>query len=320
VLEERLADPRKPRGIRHWLASLVSVLVAGVACGHASVVAVAVAAAGWDPEVLAAHGVRRNPRAGEHEPPSASTLGRVPALLDADELEAGLQGWVAAAALGPRLAARIAARRPGGNKDGKARRRRRPPAAAALRQVGDDGWVPAAPGHPRLDPAVTGDPGHVPARPAVAADGQERKLARAAGKAKVHLLGAVTHVTGLVTGQDKAAKSGKANEVAHFWPLPAPLPLDGVLVTTDAMQTTRENARWLTKDKHAHYMVPVPGTQPGLYAQLDAPPWEGTQGAAATTEISHGRIQTRTIRVLPAPGGTDFPARSRPSASSGTSP
>jgi hypothetical protein len=66
----------------------------------------------------------------------------------------------------------------------------------------------------------------------VAADGQERKLARAAGKAKVHLLGAVTHVTGLVIGQDKAAKSGKANEVTHFRPLPAPLPLDGVLVNS----------------------------------------------------------------------------------------
>jgi hypothetical protein len=103
----------------------------------------------------------------------------------------------------------------------------------------------------------------------VAVDGKERKLAKAAGKAKVHLLGAVTHVTGLVIGQDRVAKSGKANEVTHFRPLLVPLPLDGVLVTADAMQTTRENARWLTEDKHAHYMVPVLGNQPGLYAQLD---------------------------------------------------
>jgi hypothetical protein len=56
VLEGKLTDPRKPRGIRHSLASLVSVLVAGVACGYASILAIAVAAAGWDPEVLAAHG------------------------------------------------------------------------------------------------------------------------------------------------------------------------------------------------------------------------------------------------------------------------
>ena len=90
VLEARLTDPRKPRGIRHSLGSLVSVLVAGVACGYSGPLAIAGAAAGWDQEVLAAHGTRRNPVTGAHEPPSASTLGRLPALLDADELEAAL--------------------------------------------------------------------------------------------------------------------------------------------------------------------------------------------------------------------------------------
>jgi DDE_Tnp_1-associated len=90
ALAARLTDPRKPRGIRHSLGSLVSVLVAGVACGYGSFLATAGAAAGWDPDVLAAHGTRRNPVTGLHEPPSASTLGRLPALLDADELEAGL--------------------------------------------------------------------------------------------------------------------------------------------------------------------------------------------------------------------------------------
>jgi len=34
----------------------------------------------------------------------------------------------------------------------------------------------AAPGHLWLDPAVTGDPGHRPARPAVAVDGKERRI------------------------------------------------------------------------------------------------------------------------------------------------
>jgi predicted transposase YbfD/YdcC len=81
--------------------------------------------------------------------------------------------------------------------------------------------VRAAPSHPWPDPAVTGDPGHVPARPAVAVDDKERKLARATGKAKVHLLGAVTHVTGLVTGQDKVAESGKAPDPDPHHPRPA---------------------------------------------------------------------------------------------------
>ena len=74
---------------------------------------------------------------------------------------------------------------------------------------------------------MTGDPGHVPARRAVAVDGKERKLAKAGGQKKVHLLAAVTHIPGLVIAQDKVAKSGKANEITHFKPLLAPLPLDG---------------------------------------------------------------------------------------------
>jgi len=242
VLAARLADPRKPRGIRHSLGSLVSVLVAGIACGYSSPLAIAGAAAGWDQEVLAAHGTRRSPRTGAFEPPSASTLGRLPALLDADELEAGLSAWVAPAALDPRLAARIAARAAARAGGAKKKRCRKPPAAEALRETRADGWVRAAPGHPWLDPAVTGDPAHRPARPAVGVDGKERKLAKAGGKQKVHLLAAITHGTGLVISQDKVARAGKANETTHFRPLLEPLPLHDVVITADAMQTTRENA------------------------------------------------------------------------------
>jgi len=310
VLAARLTDPRKRRGIRHSLASLVSVLIAGVACGYSSPLAIAGAAAGWDPEVLAAHGARRNPRTGLHEPPSASTLDRLPALLDAGELEAGLTAWLAPAALDPQLAARIAARAAGAKAGRGTKRRRRAPAGEALREVRADGWFRAAPGHPWLDPAVTGDPAHRTARPAVGVDGKERKLAKAGGKKKVHLLAAITHGTGLVISQDKVARAGKASETTHFKPLLEPLPLHDVVVTADAMQTTRENARWLTEDKHAHYLLPVLGNQPRLYAALDALDWENTPVAAATSEISHGRIETRTICVLPAPPGPGFPGAS----------
>ena len=108
-------------------------------------------------------------------------------------------------------------------------------------------------------------------------------------------------------GQDKVAKAGKANEITHFRPLLEPLPLAGVVITADAMQTQREHARWLTEDKDAFYLLPVLGNQPGTYAALDALDWENTPVAAATSEISRGRIETRTIRVLPAPAGLGFP-------------
>jgi predicted transposase YbfD/YdcC len=309
VLEERLTDTRKPRGKRHPLPSLVSVLVAGVASAHGGPLAVAQAAAGWDQEVLAAHGCRVSPRTGLRVAPSASMLGRLGKLLDADELEAALSACVAAAALDPAVPAAYAAHRAGGRhaRDEKQKKRKRkPPAAASFREDRGDGWFRPHPLHPWLDAALSGDPGHVPARRAVAVDGKERKLAKAGGQKKVHLLAAVTHVPGLVIAQDKVAKHGKANEISHFKPLLAPLPLDNVLITADAMQANRDNALFLREVKHAHFLWPVLGNQPNLNAQLSALPWETTPVAAATSELSRGRIETRTIRVLPAPGETGF--------------
>ncbi len=309
ALEGRLTDTRKPRGKRHPLPSLISVLAAGVAAALSGPLAVAQAAAGWSQEVLAAHGCRISPRTGLREAPSASSLDRLGRLLDADELEAALSACLAAAALDPGIPAAYAARQREEQRardEKRKKRKRKPPAADSFGEEREDGWFRPHPAHPWLDPAVTGDPGHVPARRGLAVDGKERKLAKAGGNKKVHMVAAVTHVPGLVIAQDRVAKSGKANEVTHFTPLLAPLPLDDVLITADAMQTTRDNARWLRKAKHAHYLFPVLGNQPGLTARLGALPWETTPVAAATSEISRGRIETRTIRVLPAPDGTGF--------------
>ena len=82
--------------------------------------------------MLAAHGCRVSPRTGLRVPPSASMLGRLGKLLDADELEAALSASVAAAALDPAIPAAYAAhrqdeRRKAEQKRGK--RKRKPPAA-----------------------------------------------------------------------------------------------------------------------------------------------------------------------------------------------
>ncbi len=309
ALEGRLTDVRKARGKRHPLPSLVSVLVAGVAAALSGPLAVAQAAAGWDQEVLAAHGCRISPRTGLRVPPSASMLDRLPKLLDADEFEAALSASLAAIALDPAIPAAYAAHRAGGQREKEEKqkkRKRKPPAAESFREERQDGRFRPHPLHPWLDAAVTGDPGHVPARRAVAVDGRERKLAKAGGQKKVHLLAAVTHVPGLVIAQDKVAKSGKANEISHFRPLLAPLSLDDVLITSDAMQANRDNALFLREAKNAHYLWPALGNQPNLSQTLNALPWEDVPVAAATSEISRGRIETRTIRVLPAPAGTGF--------------
>jgi predicted transposase YbfD/YdcC len=167
---------------------------------------------------------------------------------------------------------------------------------------------------------VTGGPHHRPALRAVAVDGKERKLAKAGGKQKVHLLAAVSHHAGAVISQDRVARAGKANEITRFKPLLEPLPLDGVVITADAMQTQREHARWLTADKNAHCLLPALGNQPGLFARLDVLPWEEVPVAAATVDVARGRVETRTIRVLPAPKAWTSPAPARRSCSSATSP
>jgi predicted transposase YbfD/YdcC len=113
-------------------------------------------------------------------------------------------------------------------------------------------------------------------------------------------------VPGIVIAQDRVAKAGKANEISHFKPLLAPLPLAGLVVTSDAMQANRDNALFLRGVKDAHWLWPILGNQPNLNAELNALDWENTPAAAATSEISRGRIETRTLRVLPAPAGTGF--------------
>jgi predicted transposase YbfD/YdcC len=134
----------------------------------------------------------------------------------------------------------------------------------------------------------------------------ERKGAKYAQNKKVHLLAAVTHVPGIVIGQDRVAKAGKANEISHFKPLLAPLSLAGTVVTSDAMQANRDNSVFLRMVKDAHWLWPILGNQPNLNARLNALDWENTPVAAATSETSRGRIETRTIRVLPAPEATGF--------------
>ncbi len=93
ALAGRLADSRKRRGIRHELAPVVSVLVAGAACGHGSPLAIAQAAAGWDQELLAVHGCRISPPTGLRVPPSARTLYRIPQGLASSYVLAGRAMW-----------------------------------------------------------------------------------------------------------------------------------------------------------------------------------------------------------------------------------
>ena len=306
ALVARPTDRRKRRGIRHELAPVVSVLAAGAACGYRGPLAIAEAAAGWDQELLAAHGCRVSPATGLRVAPSARTLYRVPEGLDADELEAALTAALADAALDPQVTAAAPAQAAEGAGEEGEEAEAEAAGGGELPPGAGGRLVPAAPAAP-----VAGSRGHggSGARPGPARGGRGRQGAqgrKAGGNNKVHLLAAVTHTPGIVITQDKVAKSGKANEMSHFRPLLAPLPLDGTVVTSDAMQANRDNALFLRKVKKAHYLWPALGNQPTLSETLTGLPWEDTPVAAATSEITRGRIETRTLRVLPCPGGTGF--------------
>ena len=123
----------------------------------------------------------------------------------------------------------------------------------------------------------------MPRTSGVAVDGKERKLAKAGGKKKVHLLAAVTHVPGLVIAQDRVAKAGKANEVTHLRPPLEPWPLHGALVTSDAMQATRDNALYLRKVQERALPVASP-RQP-------AEPERAAQRPALGNDPGRGRHQ-----------------------------
>ena len=150
ALAGRVTDSRKRRGLRHELGPAVSVLVAGAACGHGSPLAVAQAAEGWDQELLAAHGCRVHPVTGRRVAPSARTLYRIPAMLDADEFEAALAGALADAALDPAVPAAYAARRAEQQREQEQKRKKRkPPAAESFREEREDGWFrPGCRGQP----------------------------------------------------------------------------------------------------------------------------------------------------------------------------
>ena len=163
-LAGRLADLRGLNGIRHRLVSLVSVAVAGTAAGHGGPLAIAQAAAGWGQDVLAAHGCRVSPRTGLRVAPSASTLGRLPEMIDPDGFEAALTACVAEAALDPAVPAAYAAhpgpaaRSPIAPPRCSAGRLARAPASARLTRRDPPGLVSRA--RRPVRPPPLGQPGH----------------------------------------------------------------------------------------------------------------------------------------------------------------
>jgi hypothetical protein len=91
-----IADPRHRRGRRHPLVGVLGVAVCAVLAGAKSLAAIGEWAADAPGPVLAALGIRRDPRTGAFRPPAEATVRRVLARVDPDALDRTIGAWLAA--------------------------------------------------------------------------------------------------------------------------------------------------------------------------------------------------------------------------------
>lgn len=275
-LYERLcavADHRKPRGIRHQLAAVLLVCVAGMLSGCHNPTEIAEWARTLDTELLVRLHARRSPSTRDLVPPSLSTIQRVLWAVERDQLDSVVNDVVA----------------------GQLRSRRA--RTEAPTEAPEE--TPAEEGTDEDD-----DPPAPPLR-ALAVDGKSLRGAVQDDGRPVHLLAALTHTERVVVAQ--AEVDHKENEIVAFRPMLEGLDLCGCVVTADALHTQREHARFLVEDKSADYLFFVKENQPTLYdaiAGLDEDRWSAPM---TETAKGHGRLEARTIWVADATGLHDFP-------------
>lgn len=85
----QIVDPRKRRGVRHSVVSVVTIAICAMLCGARSLAAIAQWAAELDYDTLWRLGCRRR------RPPSEPTLRRVLGALDVGALDRAVGGWIA---------------------------------------------------------------------------------------------------------------------------------------------------------------------------------------------------------------------------------
>lgn len=103
---------------------------------------------------------------------------------------------------------------------------------------------------------------------AIAVDGKALRGSADGGTPAVHLLSALLQREGVVVRQLRV--DGKTNEIPCLQPLLQELPLEGAMVTADALHTQNATARFLVEDKHADYLLPVKDNQPSLRQDIEA--------------------------------------------------
>jgi predicted transposase YbfD/YdcC len=275
-LVSRLAqvpDLRKRRGLRHsLLVVLVLSACATLVVGGDSVAAIWQWSARASQDVLEGIGARWNPVRGLFLVPSERTFRRVLADLDADALDLATCGYAADVVRGA-APVPVIARIPG-----PVEREERRAAQRAAQHPLPAGLLPGA-----------------------AVDGKAVRGART-DTGRVFLVGAIAHASGVVLGQRQVPDKRGEGTVVHE--LLAPLDTAGMVLTLDALHTTKKTARMITGKLRAHYVLILKGNQPltlqvahTLLAGTDA---EFEQSTATWNDRGHHRRERRTIRTAPA--------------------
>jgi predicted transposase YbfD/YdcC len=142
---------------------------------------------------------------------------------------------------------------------------------------------------------------------AVALDGKTVRGARLGGGRAPHLVSIFAHHARLVLGQ--LAVAAKSNEIPTVRKLLKGMNRTGLIATIDAMHTQVATAKLICGQLKSHYLMTVKANQPKLLARITAQPWGEVPIAHrdADAKPSHGRIETRTMKVLTVPRGIGFP-------------
>jgi predicted transposase YbfD/YdcC len=89
-----IPDPRKPRGVRHRLLSILLIAAAAVCAGARSFTAIGEWAADAPQQILARLAARRDPHLDRYLAPDEATLRRILQRVDAEAVDAAICAWV----------------------------------------------------------------------------------------------------------------------------------------------------------------------------------------------------------------------------------
>lgn len=281
TLLDTVPDPRKARGIRFQVGTVLSVMVFAVFAGARNFREVGDRAVDLPGTLLELAGCPTDPLTGRYVVPSEPTMRRMAHDIDADAADAKVGAWLHAQA---RAAAGAATNQ----------------AAGGTAEGGADGAGTSTAGQ------GAGQGGRLIG---MAMDGKVIRNTITPGGApgsEIKLFSALLHDEAIVIAQLQIPDG--TNEITQVSALLADTDLTDMVITGDAAHAQHTTAAYLAVERGADYVLTVKANMPGLLEQINTALPPATPGTEHHVEIdrSKGRIVRRAIWVAPA-DGIDFP-------------